>query len=68
MTTHAKMGECAACRGTDDGGFRGYCGIPAWLDCGGAGGILQSCCLQYQLMKHNMRVTKKRKEKTIHHG
>lgn len=47
MTTHAKAGDCAVCWGTDDGGFRGYCDIPAWLGFGGASAILRLCCLQY---------------------
>lgn len=64
MTTHAKAGDCVACRGTDDGGFRGYCGIPAWLGCGGAGVILRLCCLQNLLMIHNMKM-KKGKERKI---
>lgn len=52
MTTHAKVGDCAVCWGTDDGGFHGYCDIPAWLGFGGASVILRLCCLQYLLTKH----------------
>lgn len=62
--THAKVGDCAVCRGTDDGGFHGYCDIPAWLDFDGARVILRLCCLQYLLMKQQEDKEKEEEKET----
>lgn len=64
MTTYLWAGECAVCRATGGGGFHGYCGIPAWLNCqcDGGGVILQPCCLRY-LTKRKTRMKRRRKRR-----
>lgn len=57
---------CAVCRGTgggggDDGGFHGYCGIPACCQCDGGGVILRPRCCPTKRKTRMKRRKKKRR-------